>query len=122
MNEPDPPPTPSSDASTPLEDSTPPTKKDSRRYCILCLDGRVLLIRENGKTDRYLIQHLNPDPSIGATAIRLLKVVGDDFDSRDLIRRVWGWECSCAHGTYKHQKTGRPCRHLAALLELGVIP
>lgn len=87
------------------------------------LVGDTLYLTEDGVTDEYVLERLDPHPSVGHPAVRLNKMArdGSSFEQYDAIKAPHGWRCDCPWGTYGHEKTGKPCRHLAALLRLGVI-
>lgn len=88
------------------------------------LDGDTLLIRIGAAVTAYELTWLDPHPSVGHPALRLTKRAADGSPSETayaLIRRPWGWECTCGSFEFHTPKTHKPCKHIGALMAKGVI-
>lgn len=62
----------------------------------------------------YHHELLDPDPAVGAPALRLTKV--SDGSTYDLIRREFGLSCECP----RFERYGQ-CKHTAAAKALGLM-
>jgi hypothetical protein len=87
------------------------------------LTVRRVLHRSPGRTyetiTSYDVQILDPDPSIGAPAVRLIQADGSSYD---VIRRPFGWTCECKDWLTRRVNSGEPCKHIAAVTKAGVLP
>lgn len=93
------------------------------RTAKLSADGTTLFITQDGDTDEYVLERLDPDPSVAKLAIRLKKIArdGSSFSIYDVSLRSWGWECDCPDFHYRKDGTGVPCKHIGAMIAKGVI-
>lgn len=89
------------------------TTKAAARSCRLFL--------EIGDT----LYHVKPlpvqDPHCGV--LRLVRLRKADGSAYECSVRRDGWaECTCPDWTYRHIETGQPCKHVASLQAIGLLP
>ncbi len=90
--------------------------KCSRSYMVF-----VAIKDDNGSTT-YRLDRMNPGKvAIRAWSMTKLTEAGGDSDVRHIHQDRYGWHCTCEAGVYHKPKTNVDCRHVAALVDAGII-
>jgi hypothetical protein len=69
----------------------------------------------------YLIQTLKPHPAFGKWAVELHVVGSETAEKYSICEDAYGLVCSCPDATFRHQNSGKSCRHVSALVATGFI-
>lgn len=69
-------------------------------------------------TEQYRVIRLNPHPAVAFEGIRLRK---DDGSSFDVHRDGYGLSCECQDFQGRRQRVGDRCKHLLALVAVGLM-
>lgn len=84
----------------------------TKRTTRLTHSGRVLWIIRGKKIDLYVIEDAKPDKKLADPAIRLTKADGTQYT---VAKTKNGPTCCCADFNYRHDKTGKVCKHILAM-------
>lgn len=86
-------------------------------------DGKLLRVPLRFKDGReglmeYRVEHLDPHPSVGKPAIRLVTSYGESYD---VIVIDGCGVCECPDFEFRRRTTQRKCKHCMALKDVGLI-
>ena len=77
------------------------------------------VLRRKMLATKYRVTDLHPDPKVASPAYRLTK---DDGTFYDVAVEETHASCTCGSFVFRNEPKQRLCKHLAALINVGLIP
>lgn len=111
---------PSTPSDAPPKAISPGFVRSLALFVVLNIPNHSTRMMEN---TTYRLKKLPRRPGVIPPSWQMTKLTesGCDGETYTIHRDNFGWHCTCASGTYRHQNTAERCKHCDCLIAAGLM-